>query len=190
MQESARTIQARFLPTTQCGTAAERQLLLLDAGLELYLLHVHSRALVKLASWVDSAAWHDSAPMVAVVARSQLTVWYHPAAVPWLDARLGRQLRSIRSGDDRCGGLAVADWAVHACQGGMGANGHLEKPYTAQWFVTPQQAPPGAAPMPPPSPCPPMSPCACAAAWAVRRRWLHLLGRTAGCGAVTARTSH
>ncbi len=81
---------------TQSGTATERQLLILDRNRDLHLLHVRKRTCIKLAAMVDSARWHDEAPMVAAVVDCKVAVWYHPGVV-WTDRDLLDQTKFVRS---------------------------------------------------------------------------------------------
>jgi intraflagellar transport protein 80 len=74
------SLEVRAVALSQAGTAASRQLAFIDSNRDLHLLDVGSRAVVKLASMVDSAVWHDTSNMLAAVADDKLLVWHCPAA--------------------------------------------------------------------------------------------------------------
>lgn len=84
---------------SQAGTAADRQLLFIDANRDLHLLRVMKREASKLAGMVDSAAWHDATPMLAAMVDQRLTIWQYPAAAV-VDRDLLAATRYIKSDSD------------------------------------------------------------------------------------------
>lgn len=102
------------------GTAAERLLAIVDRNRDLHLVHLAQRASAKLASNVDAAAWHDSAPMLAAVVDGRLVVWQHPG-VAFADAALLEATRAARG--ERCAfaivlwpGSCLATWAQNSAR--------------------------------------------------------------------------
>ncbi len=60
------------LSPVQAGTASDRQLIFIDRNRDLYVMTVAKREPAKLASMVDSAAWHDSTGMLAAMVDQKL----------------------------------------------------------------------------------------------------------------------
>jgi hypothetical protein len=105
-------LEVRSLALSQAGTAAGRQLALIDRNRDLHLLDCTSRAAVKLASMVEAAVWHDASDMLVAVADDKLLVWHCPAAA-FIDpdllpaTRVGAALRWAGLPTQRA---RVADW--------------------------------------------------------------------------------
>ncbi|GAB5361091.1 hypothetical protein AAMO2058_000684800 [Amorphochlora amoebiformis] len=89
------------------GPGTSRKLLIIDTNRDLYITRLHQRKLVKLATMVDSARWHDggskaeakssdsgSIDALACVSHGQLVVWYYPHAA-YVDPDLLPKTKSI-----------------------------------------------------------------------------------------------
>ncbi|GLG95764.1 F-box-like/WD repeat-containing protein ebi [Gryllus bimaculatus] len=87
---------------SQAGTAAERQLTVLDRNRDLYLSTVRgssSRKLRKLGSMIQSLCWNSDTNMLAAVQDMNLTVWYYPNVL-YVDKRLLKKTLLIKDASE------------------------------------------------------------------------------------------
>ena len=95
-QEIKHTLDVLEVGISQYGPALDRKIFVLDRNHDLYIASANVNAstkagvggsaaaqnpLIKIASMVDSAVWHDTTEMLAAVSDSQIVVWYYPNVV-------------------------------------------------------------------------------------------------------------
>jgi intraflagellar transport protein 80 len=93
MQQSLNhTLDVIEVGISQFGPALERKIYVLDRNHDLYVASANvtktpnpsgqnSNPLIKIASMVDCALWHDSTEMLAAVSDGKIVVWYYPNVV-------------------------------------------------------------------------------------------------------------
>jgi len=91
------TLEVLQIGVSQHGLAIDRKLYVLDRNHDLYIALINPPSaaaggkggrkgpavpsMIKLASMVDCAIWHDTTDMLAAVCDSKVTVWYYPNVV-------------------------------------------------------------------------------------------------------------
>eukprot|EP00742_Colponemidia_sp_Colp-10_P003383 GILJ01003603.1.p1 GENE.GILJ01003603.1~~GILJ01003603.1.p1 ORF type:complete len:791 (-),score=83.24 GILJ01003603.1:145-2424(-) len=74
-------MEIQEMALSQCGSAADRKVCIVDKNRDLYISTVHKHNLMKLCSMVDTCMWNDSTDMLTAVADRKLLTWYYPNVV-------------------------------------------------------------------------------------------------------------
>mmetsp|Transcript_14908 Transcript_14908/g.26771 ORF Transcript_14908/g.26771 Transcript_14908/m.26771 type:complete len:860 (+) Transcript_14908:121-2700(+) len=65
----------------QTASTSTRKLLIIDENRDLYITRIHRPDAFKLATMVDTAAWHSHSDVLACVSHQRLVTWYYPHVV-------------------------------------------------------------------------------------------------------------
>ncbi|DBA75301.1 hypothetical protein WJX77_003211 [Trebouxia sp. C0004] len=100
---------------SQQGIATDRQVVFVDQSRDLWIRPVAGKSpVVKLASMVDCAVWHDSVGMLAFIADHKLVLQYYPNMV-FVDRELVATTSCVKNAGELGKGALISSFSGNQC---------------------------------------------------------------------------